>query len=52
MSLGESVVEEAALVWLAGLGYKVQSGPAIAPGEPDAERADHKQTDLAAETES
>jgi hypothetical protein len=29
----ESVGEEAAFGWLAGLGYAVQLGPAIAPGE-------------------
>jgi type I restriction enzyme R subunit len=34
----ESVVEEAALNWLAGLGYAVILGPTIAPEEPDAER--------------
>ena len=36
----ESVVEEAALAWLAGLGIGVQNGPAIAVGEPGAERTD------------
>jgi len=34
----ESVVENAALDWLNGLGYEVLSGLAIAPGEPAAER--------------
>ncbi|MFL5329888.1 MAG: type I restriction endonuclease subunit R [Gemmataceae bacterium] len=34
----ESIVEEAALDWLEGLGYVVLSGPDIAPGEPAAER--------------
>ena len=34
----ESVVEEAALAWLEGLGYAVRHGPDIAPGEPAAER--------------
>ncbi|MBS0198777.1 MAG: type I restriction endonuclease subunit R [Planctomycetes bacterium] len=34
----ESVVEEAALNWLAGLGYAVILGPTIAPEEPAAER--------------
>lgn len=34
----ESVVEDAALEWLRGLGYAVLSGPAIAPGEPLAEK--------------
>ena len=35
----ESVAEEAALEILRGLGYAVLFGPAIAPGEPAAERA-------------
>lgn len=39
----ESVVEQAALDWLGGLGYETLSGLAIAPGEPVAERADYKQ---------
>ncbi|MDD5140201.1 MAG: type I restriction endonuclease subunit R [Verrucomicrobiales bacterium] len=42
----ESVVEDAALDWLRGLGYEVLSGLAIAPGEPAAERADYKQVFL------
>ena len=36
----ESVVEEAALEWLEGLGYTVLRGPEIAAGEPTAERID------------
>jgi type I restriction enzyme, R subunit len=36
----ESVVEEATLAWLESLGYAVQQGPEIAPGEPAAERQD------------
>ena len=44
--LTESVVEDAALDWLKGLGYEVLSGLAIAPGEPAAERADYKQVFL------
>ncbi|MEW6386984.1 MAG: type I restriction endonuclease subunit R [Thermodesulfobacteriota bacterium] len=36
--LSESAVEEAALTWLEGLGYRVLYGPDIAPGEPLAER--------------
>lgn len=36
----ESVVEDAALAWLAGLGYAVLHGPDIAAGEPGAERSD------------
>jgi type I restriction enzyme R subunit len=35
----ESEVEEAALSWLDGLGYSILNGPALAPGEPGAERA-------------
>jgi type I restriction enzyme R subunit len=42
----ESVVEEAALAWLEGLGYEVLSGPAIAVGEPDAERSDPTYRDV------
>jgi type I restriction enzyme R subunit len=42
----ESVVEDAALDWLIGLGYEVLSGLAIAPGEPAAERVDYKQVVL------
>lgn len=34
----ESIVEDAALAWLASLGYAVLHGPAIAVGEPAAER--------------
>jgi type I restriction enzyme R subunit len=36
----ESVVEEATLEWLEGLGYTVLHGPEIAAGEPAAERDD------------
>jgi type I restriction enzyme R subunit len=42
----ESVVEDAALEWLRGLGYEVLSGLTIAPGEPAAERSDYKQVFL------
>ena len=38
--IAESHVEEAALAWLAGLGYSVMQGPDIAAGEPAAERID------------
>ena len=34
----ESVVEDAALAWLASLGYTILQGPDIAAGEPGAER--------------
>ena len=37
-AFAESVVEGAALAWLEGLGYAVLHGPAIAAGEPAAER--------------
>ena len=30
----ESIVEQAALAWLEGLGWKIAHGPDIAPGEP------------------
>ena len=39
-AFAESVVEEAALAWLAGLGYAVLHGPDIAAGEAGAERRD------------
>ena len=42
----ESVVEEATLSWLAGLGYTVASGPDLAPGELFSERADYGQVVL------
>jgi type I restriction enzyme R subunit len=38
MALNESIVESAALDWLAGLGYGVVHGPHLAPGEAAAER--------------
>jgi type I restriction enzyme R subunit len=36
--LNESIIEEAALEWLAELGYAVGHGPQMAPGEVAAER--------------
>ena len=42
----ESIVEEAALAWLEALGYSVLHGPAIASGEPDAERSDPNYRDV------
>ena len=39
-SFSESVVEEAALEWLGGLGYLVLHGPDIAAGQSGAERVD------------
>jgi hypothetical protein len=44
----ESVVEDAALGWLEGLGWAVKHGPEIAPGELFSERGDHGKTILAA----
>ncbi len=41
--LTESVVEDAALEWLGGLGYEIEFGLVIAPGETAAERSDYKQ---------
>ena len=38
MSLNESIVEDAALMWFGELGYAVGHGPLPAPGEPAAER--------------
>ena len=42
----ESIVEEAALAWLEALGYSVLHGPAIASGEPGAERSDPNYRDV------
>jgi type I restriction enzyme, R subunit len=42
----ESVVEQAALAWLAALGYTVLHGPDIAAGEPGAERNDPNYRDV------
>ena len=42
----ESVVEEAALDWLAALGYAVRHGPEIAAGEASAERDDSGYRDV------
>ena len=39
--ISESTVEDAALEWLAGLGWSVVHGPDIAPDTPGAERADY-----------
>jgi len=46
VKFAESVVEEAALAWLEGLGYTILHGPDIAPGEPFAERDDYGQVVL------
>ncbi len=42
----ESVVEDAALAWLAELGWAVKGGPEIAPGELFAERKDYAEVVL------
>ncbi len=47
--IAESVVEEAALAWLEGLGYAVRHGPEIAAGEPGAERSDPDYRDVVLE---
>ncbi len=47
MPLAESDVEAAAFEWLAGLGYLVQFGSEIAPGEPKGERDDYHEVILA-----
>ena len=44
--LTEADVEQAALEWLAGLGWAVAHGPDIAPGTPHAERGDYGQVVL------
>ncbi|BAH37220.1 MAG TPA: type I restriction endonuclease subunit R [Gemmatimonas aurantiaca] len=45
----ESIVEDAALEWLAGLGYEVRHGPDMAAGEPGAERSDPGYRDVVLE---
>jgi type I restriction enzyme R subunit len=45
----ESVVEDAALAWLEALRYTVLNGPAIAAGEPAAERSDPNYHDVVLE---
>ncbi|MGJ4909041.1 type I restriction endonuclease subunit R [Bradyrhizobium sp. HKCCYLS2033] len=42
----ESIVEDAALDWLGGLGYAVRHGPEIAAGQPEAERSDPNYRDV------
>jgi type I restriction enzyme, R subunit len=48
-AFSESVVEEASLAWLEGLGYAVLHGPDIAAGEPGAERSDPNYRDTVLE---
>ncbi len=45
-TISESVVEEAALEWLAGLGWQTAHGPDIAPDTPNAERSNYDQVAL------
>ena len=45
-TLTEADVEQAALDWLAGLGWRVAHGPDIAPDAPGSERADYGQVVL------
>jgi type I restriction enzyme R subunit len=45
----ETVVEDAALGWLESLGYAVLHGPAIAAGEPAAERSEPNYRDVVLE---
>ena len=48
-SFTESIVEDAALAWLEGLGYAVLNGPEIAAGMPEAERTDPNYRDVVLE---
>src|SRR5438046_7274001 len=48
-AFAESVVEDAALAWLEALGCTVLNGPAIAAGEPAAERSDPNYRDVVLE---
>lgn len=45
-AFSESVIEEAALAWLEGIGYQVLPGSDIAPGELAAERDEYNQVVL------
>ena len=45
-TITEAEVEQAALSWLAGVGWQVAHGPNIAPDTPDAERDDYGQVAL------
>ena len=36
--MNETIVETATLGWLEALGYRIENGVAISPGEPQAER--------------
>ena len=45
-TIAESDIEEAALNWLAELGYTILHGPDIAPDTPDAERSTYSEVIL------
>ncbi len=45
-TITEAVVEEAALAWLADLGWSIAHGPDIAPDTPNAERVDYGEVAL------
>ena len=45
-TITEADVEEAALAWLADLGWRVAHGPDIAPDTPNAERDEYGQVVL------
>ena len=45
-TLTEADVEQAALAWLDGLGWRVAHGPDIAPDTPNAERSDYSEVVL------
>lgn len=40
-ALTESTVEDAALAWLASLGWSIAHGPDVTPDTPGAERGDY-----------
>lgn len=46
-NFSEDVIEQAALAWFEGLGYRVVNGPVLAPGETTAERASFSDVMLA-----
>jgi len=46
IKISESILEDTALAWFESLGYSVESGPAISPGEPGVEREDYDQVVL------
>ena len=46
VNITENNLEQTALSWFASLGYAVESGPAVSPGEPGAERENFDQVFL------